>query len=187
MGHERFKDTLRAGSPSVDIGDQTAKNIVNQYRAMYPRIPILWSKMKDALFLMLHNNSVNYGPVVIKRREIELPSKLSLKYPNLAYDSGEFTYIKHFPKRTRTHGPMITENVVQALARIVMTDQMLDIQTLPEVDIVLQVHDEIIGIGSNLDADVTMEKIIKIMTTPHDLCKDLPLDAEGHISTVYDK
>ena len=187
MGHERFKDTLRAGSPSVDIGDQTAKNIVNQYRAMYPRIPILWSKMKDALFLMLHNNSVNYGPVVIKRREIELPSKLSLKYPNLAYDSGEFTYIKHFPKRTRTHGPMITENVVQALARIVMTDQMLDIQTLPEVDIVLQVHDEIIGIGSNLDADVTMEKIIKIMTTPPDWCKDLPLDAEGHISTVYDK
>ena len=187
MGHERFKDTLRAGSPSVDIGDQTAKNIVNQYRAMYPRIPILWSKMKDALFLMLHNNSVNYGPVVIKRREIELPSKLSLKYPNLAYDSGEFTYIKHFPKRTRTHGPMITENVVQALARIVMTDQMLDIQTLPEVNIVLQVHDEIIGIGSNLDADVTMEKIIKIMTTPPDWCKDLPLDAEGHISTVYDK
>ena len=187
MGHERFKDTLRSGSPSVDIGDQTAKNIVNQYRAMYPRIPILWSKMKDALFLMLHNNTVNYGPVVIKRREIELPSGLSLKYPNLAYDSGEFTYIKHFPKRTRTHGPMITENVVQALARIVMTDQMLDIQTLPEVDIVLQVHDEIIGIGSNLDADVTMEKIIKIMTTPPDWCKDLPLDAEGHISTVYDK
>tara|TARA_R100000426_G_scaffold57320_2_gene40820 strand:+ start:992 stop:2785 length:1794 start_codon:yes stop_codon:yes gene_type:complete len=187
MGHERFKDTLRSGSPSVDIGDQTAKNIVNQYRAMYPRIPILWSKMKDALFLMLHNNTVNYGPVVIKRREIELPSGLSLKYPNLAYDSGEFTYIKHFPKRTRTHGPMITENVVQALARIVMTDQMLDIQTLPEVDIVLQVHDEIIGIGSNLDADVTMEKIIKIMTTPPDWCKDLPLAAEGHISTVYDK
>ena len=76
---------------------------------------------------------------------------------------------------------------MQAFARMVMTDQMLDIQSLPQVDIVLQVHDEIIAIGSNLDADDTMNQIIKIMTTPPEWCKDLPLAAEGHISTVYDK
>ena len=79
------------------------------------------------------------------------------------------------------------EHVVQALARIVITDQMLDIQNLPEVDIVMQVHDEIIAIGSKLQADDTMNQIIDIMRTPPEWCDDLPLDAEGGVSKVYDK
>ena len=87
----------------------------------------------------------------------------------------------------RTHGPRITENVVQALARLVITDQMLEIQALPEVDIVLQVHDEIIAIGSEHNADATMNKIIEIMRTAPEWCQDLPLDAEGGVSQVYDK
>ena len=82
---------------------------------------------------------------------------------------------------------MLTENVVQALARIVITDQMLDIQTLPQVDIVMQVHDEIIAIGTDLDSDGTMEQILNIMRTPPEWCNDLPLDAEGGVSQKYDK
>jgi len=82
---------------------------------------------------------------------------------------------------------MLTENIVQALARIVITDQMLDIQTLPQVDIVMQVHDEIIAIGSKLQADDTMNRIIDIMRTAPEWCSDLPLDAEGGVSKVYDK
>ena len=87
----------------------------------------------------------------------------------------------------RTHGPRVTENVVQALARLVITDQMLDIQSLPQVDIVLQVHDEIIAIGSEQDSDATMNQILEIMRTPPEWCDDLPLDAEGGVSKVYDK
>ena len=110
----------------------------------------------------------------------------------LSFDSNEFTYqqqygTSYFPKRTRTHGPMLTENVVQALARIVITDQMLDIQTLPQVDIVMQVHDEIIAIGTDIDSNGTMEQILNIMRTPPEWCSDLPLDAEGGISQIYDK
>jgi DNA polymerase len=187
MGHQRFQDTLKAGSPSVDVSETVAKNIVNQYRAMYPNIPILWSKMKDALFLMLNNNNVAYGPLTVQKRQLQLPNGMALKYPNLSYDSGEFTYVQHYPKRTRTHGPMLTENVVQALARIVITDQMLDIQTLPQVDIVMQVHDEIIAVGSELDSDATMDRIIKIMRVAPEWCDELPLDAEGGTSQKYDK
>jgi DNA polymerase I-like protein with 3'-5' exonuclease and polymerase domains len=64
---------------------------------------------------------------------------------------------------------------------------MLDIQNLPEVDIVMQVHDEIIAIGSNTDSDVILDKILTIMKTPPAWCKDLPLDAEAGVSSVYDK
>ena len=188
MGHQRYKDTLKSGSPSVDIGDQTAQAIVTQYRSMYPNIPQLWSGMKNLLWEMItpKSNGLSYGPLIVRARGLELPNGMQLKYPNLRHDKAEFTYTSR-NEYIRTHGPRLTENVVQALARIVITDQMLDIQNLPEVDIVMQVHDEIIAIGSNTDSDVILDKILTIMKTPPAWCRDLPLDAEAGVSSVYDK
>ena len=188
MGHQKFQATLKSGSPSVDVSDSTAAQIVTQYRAMYPRIPMLWARMKDLLFNMMSPNSygTTYGPLTVKSRALELPNGMALSYPNLRYDAGQFLY-NTSREMVRTHGPRLTENVIQALARIVITDQMLDIQSLPEVDVVMQVHDEIIAIGSEVNADVTMNKIIDIMRTPPEWCSDLPLDAEGGVSTRYDK
>ena len=188
MGHVKFQATLKTGSPSVDVSDSVAQNIVMQYRGMYPNIPLLWSGMKDCLFQMINPRSIGnmYGPLKINSRALELPNGMALNYPNLNYDRGEFIYSTE-KAYIRTHGPRVTENVVQALARLVITDQMLDIQTLPQVDIVMQVHDEIIAIGSDVDSDATMEQIIDIMRTPPEWCSDLPLDAEGGISQVYDK
>ena len=188
MGADKFQATLKTGSPSVELSDTAAKSIVMQYRGMYPNIPQLWSGMKDSLFQMINPQGygLKYGPLTIRARALELPNGMALNYPNLMFEYGNFVY-KTEREIIRTHGPRITENVVQALARIVITDQMLEVQAMPEVDIVLQVHDEIIAIGSELDSDATMEKIINIMRTAPDWCSDLPLDAEGGVSQVYDK
>ena len=188
MGADKFKQTLKTGSPSVDVSDSVAQQIVMQYRGMYPNIPRLWSGMKDALFQMINPRSVGmmYGPLTIKMRALELPNEMALNYPNLRFEAGQFIYNTD-RDYVRTHGPRVTENVVQALSRLVITDQMLDIQSLPQVDIVLQVHDEIIAIGSKQDSDATMNQILEIMRTPPEWCGDLPLDAEGGVSKVYDK
>jgi len=188
MGHVRFQDTLKAGSPSVDMSESAAQSIVQQYRGMYPNIPQLWSGMKDMLFEMIspNSNGTKYGPLIIRPRKLELPNGMHLSYPHLNYTRGEFVYETE-REYIRTHGPRITENVVQALSRLVITDQMLDVQSLPQVDIVMQVHDEIIAIGSEVDSSATMNQIIEIMRTPPAWCKDLPLDAEGGVSQVYDK
>jgi len=188
MGHVKFQATLKTGSPSVELSDSAAQSIVQQYRAMYPNVPQLWSGMKDMLFEMItpKSNGMKYGPLFVRPNALELPNGMHLKYPDLTYTRGEFIY-KTERDYIRTHGPRLTENVVQALARIVITDQMLDVQSLPQVDIVLQVHDEIIAIGSETDSDATMKQIIEIMRTPPEWCSDLPLDAEGGVSQVYDK
>ena len=111
---------------------------------------------------------------------------MRLSYPNLRYHAGQFLYNTE-REMIRTHGPRVTENVVQALARLVITDQMLEIQALPEVDIVLQVHDEIIAIGSEHNADATMNKIIEIMrTAPNGVTIYRSTQKEG-VSQVYDK
>lgn len=188
MGHAKFQDTLKTGSPSVDVTDSTAAAIVQQYRAMYSNIPILWSRMKDLLFNMIspRDHGITYGPLEVGRNKLVLPNGMALSYPDLRYAGGEFIYSTQ-KGVVRTYGPRLAENVIQALARVVITDQMLAVHELPEVDVVLQVHDEIIALGSQLNSDVTMDKILNIMKTPPSWCQDLPLDAEGGVSQVYDK
>jgi DNA polymerase I-like protein with 3'-5' exonuclease and polymerase domains len=112
-----------------------------------------------------------------------------LKYPNLIFSGGEFVYNSSFNKAPiRTHGPRLCENIVQALSRIVITNQMLMIkEQLPYLDVVLTVHDEIICSGSETEAEINLAKIMDIMKKPPEWCKTLPLDAEGNYSKVYDK
>ena len=129
---------------------------------------------------------ITYGPVTVGPQQLTLPNGMALSYPDLRYVGGEFIYSTQ-KGIVRTYGPRLAENVIQALARVVITDQMLAVHALPEVDVVLQVHDEIIALGSQLNSDVTMEKILDIMKTPPSWCEDLPLDAEGGVSQVYDK
>jgi len=188
MGHQKFQDTLKAGSPSVDVSDSTAAQIVTQYRTTYSNITILWARAKDLLFNMMSPNmfGTKYGPLEVTRNRLILPNKMSLYYPQLKYIGGEFLYDTSKGK-IRTYGPRLAENIIQALARIVITDQILEIQKMPEVEVVMQVHDEIIAIGSSIDSHATMNKMLNIMRTPPEWCSDLPLDAEGGVSQIYDK
>jgi len=164
-------------------------SIVSQYRAMYPNIPQLWNAFKYHLFTMAvtnKDNKVPYGPLFIKSKAIELPNGMHLNYPGLIYENGNHMY-NSGKTMIKTYGARLVENVVQALARAVIVEQMLAVHRMPEVSVVLQVHDEIISIGSNINPDETLNKIIDIMKTPPLWCSDLPLDAEGGHSQQYDK
>ena len=191
MGKDRYQATLKNGSPSVDVTDNTALAIVSQYRAMYPNIPRLWNACKQMLYSMLNadKREPRYGPLKIIHNAIKLPNGMFLKYPHLTFTAGEFLYRSSFNKTPiRTHGPRLCENIIQALARIVITNQMLTIkEELPTLDVVLTVHDEIICSGTQEGADMILDTIMSIMKSPPGWCETLPLDAEGGYSTVYDK
>ena len=90
-------------------------------------------------------------------------------------------------KTISTYGGRITENVVQALARIVLCEHMLGVQRLPEFDVVLTVHDEIIAVSSQDNAQEKLDTMIDIMCTPPTWAPDLPLDAEGGWDISYSK
>ena len=189
MGAPKYQTILKQGTPSIDVTNDTALGIVTQYRAMYPNIPALWGIGKQLLFSMLDRTDTNtsYGPLQVASNALKLPNNMYLQYPHLRFASGEFVYDSGRNGITRTHGPRLVENIVQALARIVITDQMLHIQQLPGIQVVLTVHDEIIAIGSDTDPTSILDKIMDIMTTPPDWCTNLPLDAEGAYSKIYDK
>jgi len=65
---------------------------------------------------------------------------------------------------------------------------MLEIHTtLPELSIVLTVHDEIVCQGSDKKPDETLASIISIMKKAPIWCDKLSLTAEGNYSSQYSK
>lgn len=117
-----------------------------------------------------------------------------------------------FVVRDRDGNPLIVhncENITQAMSRIVLFEQMLRANTEVFVPVggrvVLNVHDEIIGVGpsygaifcgkegkkeiwKNADgANALFQKVVDIMRTPEPWCPDLPLDSEGGFSFEYSK
>ena len=190
MGADKFKYTLSTGSPSVDVSDTAAATIVNQYRSYYANVPALWSQCKQLLYHMLDQRQAGttYGPLTVGLHQIALPNGMALKYPMLTYSprDGQFMYMS-YNRSERLYGPKLTENIIQALARIVITDQMLTLQQDDTFDVVLTVHDEIILMGPEDSCNVHMDRILEVMRTPPDWCKDLPLDAEGGYDKAYSK
>jgi len=189
MGAPKYQAVLAQGSPAIDVTTGTALGIVSQYRAMYPNIPQLWRIGKQLLFYMLDRTDAkySYGPLNVASNALKLPNGMFLQYPHLRFNNNEFVYDSGRTGITRIHGPRFVENIVQALSRIVITDQLLNIQKLKGVSVVLTVHDEIIALASDKNADETLTKIMSIMTTAPDWCSELPLDAEGAYSKIYNK
>ena len=190
MGSNKFKYTLSTGSPSVDVSESAATTIVHQYRNYYTNVPALWAQCKQLLYNMLNQSQAGttYGPLTVGLHQLSLPNGMALKYPLLTYSpgDGQFMYMS-YKRSERLYGPKLCENIVQALARIVLTDQMLTLQKTDLFDVVLTVHDEVILMGPEDNCDVHMDRILKVMKTPPDWCKDLPLDAEGSYDKAYSK
>ena len=159
MGHVKFRDTLKLGQ--MDIDEVEAKRIVSLYRNTYPSIVRLWDTAGSTLKSMCAGQSGVIGGVLPFSPEgIKLPNGLFIRYNRLqiAQDGFEYisdarTYRKLVACRvantptdelawTKIYGGKVVENIIQALARIVITEQMAEIGQRHKV--VFQVHDEII-------------------------------------------
>ena len=188
LGAQKFKDTLAAGAmgPPVHFTLAEAQNVVTTYRNTYRGIPTLWRKLEDLLKQTMHHDNYGnkYGPLIVGDRKLVLPNGMALRYHNLRYSSGGLMYESR-GKNEYTYGGRITENVIQALARIVITDSMLRLSK--HNDVALTVHDEIIITGTNISPSDTMKKIITDMCIPPLWAADLPLDAEGGYAKEYSK
>jgi len=191
MGHEKFKATLKSGAmgPAMDFSIEEARNVVNTYRSTYAKIRFLWAKLEDLLKQTLHKDNFGntYGPLTVDHHSLIMPNGLALRYENLRSTSQGLMYDTARGAQY-TYGGRITENVIQALSRIIITDSMLRLdKSITNGDVALTVHDEIIIIAANTRPDDTMETIIKDMCTPPPWAPDIPLDAEGGYDLRYSK
>jgi hypothetical protein len=193
MGAMKFDLTLRQGTmgPPVALPDDMPAEIVQLYRRRNPKIVALWRKMDYIIFCMATGIEGTLGPISYGKGYIRLPNGMFLLYPDLqgTYDDrGRLTDASYANRRGRSkiYGGLLTENVVQALARVIIGEQMLAVDDA-KIPIVTMSHDEIVALARLNQAEKVYQKMLKIMSTPPVWGRDIPLAAEGGWDVNYSK
>jgi len=192
MGAPKLQMTLAKGAlggPPVFFTLDQCQRIINAYRRKNNRIQAGWEICKGIIEDMAVGRTGSHGPLSWEANTIWLPNGMSLKYPDLRRrqnDKGwdEWTY-QSGDQRKKLYGGLLCENIVQALARIIVGKQMLLIDQKHRV--VLTTHDEV---GTHVKAKLGSAAtafMLKIMKTPLEWCKDIPLNAEGGFDVNYSK
>jgi DNA polymerase len=194
VGGVKLQVTLESGSqgPVVVITEQESRRIVSTYRLEYPEIPSLWKKL-ESVFMWIQNPGFfgqKYGPVTATKDGFILPNGMQMQYPEA---EGLSFMDSRYNMRKTLWGGVLTENLIQALARVDIADNMCDLDDWfaqnPALggNVALQIHDEIICIAKKEHAQTVYDKMIQLMTTPPAWAPDLPLAAEGGWAEEYSK
>ena len=188
MGWKKLQLTLAMGSfgPSVEITEQDARHIVNTYRRANIHIVRLWDKLNVLLQHMATRTDLDYklGPVTFKYKMIELPSGLALKYPGLIFDGEGCSYMSRYG-RSAIWGGGILENIIQALARCTIGEDMMKVSH--KYFVASMSHDEIIALVPDEEVQQGYDFIHNIMIAPPLWAPDIPLAAEGGYAKNYSK
>lgn len=88
--------------------------------------------------------------------------------------------------RESTHPGKLTENADQAIARDLL-DHGMDLAEAEGIDMRLHVHDQIVGLAPEDDAERQLKILIECMETKPPWALDLPLGSNGFISKVFCK
>ena len=193
-GHAKFQWSLLT-SPFFDgeASEDFCQKVVQTYRTKYTQIPRFWKDMDRMLGAMSRGQTEQVGPLKFGNKHVLLPSGLPIQYPQLHHkDTGEWEtsgfeyYSARYKGFKKIYGAALTENVTQALSRIVITDAMLMMRvTDPDYFCCLQVHDELGYLVPDHKAEACYNHLMKYMTTRPKWAPDLPLAAEGGIATRY--
>jgi len=197
MGADKFQSTLKIGGGgiSVDVSLSEAKRVVTLYRNTFKRIAQLWNEANKALEKMAQGYEYEFD-VGLKLRctpeGIHLPNHTMIRYPNLRKKTDGFEYDGRYGS-VKIYGGKVIENIVQALARIVVFDQMAKIdQQMRQRDgtdgrykVVLTVHDEVVCVVPE-DAEAwCKELMVKEMSIAPRWCSDLPVSCECESGANY--
>lgn len=193
MGAAKFQAQLKNFNVGIELDE--AKRIIDTYRATYPKIVELWKSAASALKAILQNQQTTLGRGDVLKIEgsggVLLPNGLYLRYPNLRKlqdDDGEIELVYDTKKGkavipTRIYGGKVIENVCQALARIVIGEQML--MVAKKYRVVMTVHDAIACIVPTEQVETAKEYVEMCMRTRPDWGMELPLNCEAGYGKSY--
>jgi DNA polymerase I-like protein with 3'-5' exonuclease and polymerase domains len=193
MGAAKFRAQLKTFGK--DLPQEECERIIEVYRSTYPKIPELWRAASKALDSMISNQSSpigRAGAVMVEGTAgIRLPNGLYLKYPNLRKVTNEEgrTEMVYDTKRGRTtidnriYGGKAIENVCQALARIVIGEQLL--RVAKKYKVAMTVHDAIGCIVPEAEEQTGKEFVEMVMKVRPKWAQDLPLDCEAFTGDSY--
>jgi DNA polymerase len=192
-GALKLQHTLKTSPPGADLTKEKCDEIVKLYRDTNDMIVKLWREGDKALKTMADWQATSkpfyYGKnkcVVVTKEGFKLPNGLYIRYPDLKLNTDETKSGYEYKSRkgpVSLWGGSIVENVVQALARIIVGEQMLKLTERYRP--VLTVHDAAVCVVPEEDVDEACAWIVEVMSTPPDWAKGLPVACEAQVGSNY--
>ena len=191
-GWQKLQQTLKIAA-NTELDDLECQRLVRVYREVNNKVIEFWRVCDEALHdiaswpyekepYYLDKNKA----LLVTSRGIKLPNGLYIQYPGLTYDTSEaksrFTY-KSRRGTISIWGGSVVENVIQALARIIVGEQMLAINE--KYRPVLTVHDAVVCVAKKDDADKAKDFIMEVMSKPPEWAEGLPVACEANYGESY--
>ncbi len=163
-----------------------AKKIIDIYRATAHPVATFWDMCSNLIESSLYGGKVfQYKCLTFSKERIELPNGMSLLYPQLRRekdDKGRSQWV-YGPNATKLYAGKVTNNVTQAVARIVMTDGMLRVSK--KYPIAGTVHDELIAVVPDDEVVDAKTWVLAQMTMEPKYMPGIPLAADGGAHRRY--
>jgi len=163
-----------------------AKRIIDIYRATASPVVSFWDMCSSLLVSALVNGKEHtHKCLTFRKGEIELPNGMCLRYPDLREvkdEKGRSQWV-YGPDATKLYAGKITNNVTQALARVVMTDGMLRVGK--RYPVVGTVHDELIALVPDSEVEEAKTWVLAQMTMEPRYMPGIPLSADGGAHRRY--
>jgi DNA polymerase len=163
-----------------------AKRIIDIYRATASPVVSFWDMCSSLLVSALVNGKEHtHKCLTFRKGEIELPNGMCLRYPDLREvkdEKGRSQWV-YGPDATKLYAGKITNNVTQALARVVMTDGMLRVGK--RYPVVGTVHDELIALVPDSEVEEAKTWVLEQMTMEPRYMPGVPLSADGGAHRRY--
>jgi len=193
MGYKKFHTQLKNFGVELPLAE--CERIISVYRSTYEAIPELWKQAQSALYAMIEDKTAPLGKkgivFVEGKRGIRLPNGLYIKYPNLRLvknDEGRSEFVYDTKKGravipNRIYGGKVVENVVQALARIAVGEQLL--RVAKKYKVVMTVHDAVCALVPETEKERGLEYVEMCMKIRPTWALELPLNCEAGADPRY--
>lgn len=190
MGGEKFQLALK--NSGVELSVEECKRIITIYRETNDAISGLWRSAGIMLRYLVRGDAMEFGKdgvlgVDTNAPGIILPNGLLIRYDDLQETENEKGGVEYSYKtrigRTRIYGGKVVENVTQALARLIIGEQMLRISK--KYRVVLTVHDSIVCCVPDNEADACKAYVEECMRWVPAWAEGLPVDCEAGIGKNY--
>lgn len=191
-GYKTFQKVAKLMG-GVDITEEESEDIVNKWRFEYNEIVEGWRTCHKALPTIMKGSEGKavdpWGMVFPTPDGLKTPKGM-IRYPDLRTeindDNGRPEYLYGSGRNlARIYAGKIDENIVQHLARCVIADNALTVQRLTNLTPALMVHDELVYVVPDDEAQVVLDTVQAVMRKSPDWWPELVTWSEGDIADTY--
>jgi len=190
-GDAKIKQTLRVKA-GIRITDDEAYRYKMAYRDTHPFVVELWGTAGRMISRLAGGPPVDWGPTQVRDGRLYLPNGTWIDYTTLDYyrdDEHDDSYWRLKTRRgwAKIYGAKLVENLIQALARVVISQAMARIKK-SGYRIINCKHDSMwILIPRDGREKEHIRYIESEMRKTPEWLPGIPLDAEGRLADRYGK